>query len=105
MIVNEYLKYLVFVGVIAQIVGIADYVKDTIKGKNKPNKVTWLLWSIAPLIATFAAISNGVRLSVLPVFMAGFGPLLVLIASFINKNRIGNWKNLIICADCFPFWR
>lgn len=90
MIISEYLKYLVFVGAIAQLIGIVSYIKDTIRGNNKPNRVTWLLWSITPLIATFAAISNGVRLSVLPVFMAGFGPLLILIASFVNKKSY--WK-------------
>jgi len=83
-------KYLVFIGALAQFIGIASYIRETIKGKTKPNKVTWLLWSIAPLIATFATLSNGVKLSVIPVFMAGFGPLLVFISSFINKKSY--WK-------------
>ncbi|MGA3290847.1 MAG: hypothetical protein ABSD42_11485 [Candidatus Bathyarchaeia archaeon] len=41
------------------------------------------MWTIAPFIATVAAISNGVRWAVLPVFMSGFSPLLILIASFL----------------------
>ncbi|MNT52511.1 hypothetical protein D3C72_1895390 [compost metagenome] len=48
------------------------------------------MWSIAPLIATFAAISKGVTLAVIPVFMSGFGPLLVLIVSFFKKEAY--WK-------------
>jgi hypothetical protein len=80
------LQYLVFLGAAAQLLGILSYVKKTLKGENKPNRITWLMWSVAPLIATFAAITDGVGWSVLPVFMAGFGPLLVFIASFINKN-------------------
>lgn len=48
------------------------------------------MWSIAPLIATGAAFSDGVRLAVLPVFMAGFAPLLVFIASFASKKAY--WK-------------
>lgn len=87
---SQYLQYLVFIGVTAQFIGIASYIKETVKGNTKPNRITWLLWSIAPLIATFAALSNGVRLSVLPVFMAGFGPLLVFISSFVNKKSY--WK-------------
>lgn len=86
----QYLQYLVFLGAIAQLFGIASYIKETLKGKTKPNRVTWLLWTIAPLIATAAALSGGVRWSVLPVFMAGFGPLLVLLASFVNKKSY--WK-------------
>ncbi len=86
----RYLQYLVFVGALVQFIGITAYIRETIKGKNKPNKISWLLWSIAPLIATFAALSDGVKLSVVPVFMSGFGPLLVFIFSFVNKKSY--WK-------------
>jgi hypothetical protein len=83
-------QYLVFVGAIVQIAGIYVYIRQTLKGETKPNRVTWLMWSIAPLIATFAALSDGIRLAVLPVFMSGFAPLLVFIASFRNKQAY--WK-------------
>ena len=82
--------YLVFVGAIVQIAGIYVYIKQTLKGETKPNRVTWLMWSIAPLIGTVAAISDGVRLAILPVFMSGFAPLLVFIVSF--KNKKAYWK-------------
>ncbi len=84
------LQYLVLAGAAVQTVGIANYIKEIIWGGVKPNKVTWLMWSVAPLIATFAAFSDGVRWSALPVFMSGFGPLLVFIASFLNPNAY--WK-------------
>lgn len=84
------IQYLVIVGAIVQLYGVAFYIKETLRGYTKPNKVTWLLWSVAPLIATFAALSDGVRWSVLPVFMSGFGPLLILLASFVNKKSY--WK-------------
>lgn len=86
----HYLQYLIFIGVMAQLWGVVYYIKGMFIGDTKPNKVTWLMWSVAPLIATFAAISDGVRWSVLPVFMAGFGPLLVFIFSLINKKSY--WK-------------
>ncbi len=84
------LRYLVFVGAAAELIGISFYVKDTINGKTKPNRVTWLLWSVIPFIAVAAALADGVRWAVLPVFMAGFGPLLVFISSFINSQSY--WK-------------
>lgn len=84
------LKYIVFVGAIINIILTFSYIKEVAKGTIKPNKITWLMWSIAPLIATSAAITNGVGLSVLPVFMSGFTPLLVFIVSFFNKNSY--WK-------------
>lgn len=48
--------------------------------------MTWLMWSIAPLIGTAAALASGVTWATLPVFMAGFMPLLVFFASFVNPN-------------------
>ena len=48
------------------------------------------MWAVAPLIATFAALSKGVTWAVLPVFMAGFGPICVLTASFFTKRSY--WK-------------
>lgn len=56
----QYLQYLIFIGATAQLIGIASYIKGTIKGNTKPNRVTWLLWTIAPMIATVATLSGGV---------------------------------------------
>ncbi|MDP2933760.1 MAG: hypothetical protein Q8N81_06575, partial [bacterium] len=85
------LQYLVFVGVVVLFFfGILPYIRDTLKGKTKPNRVTWLMWSVAPLIGAIAAISNGVGWAVLPTFASGFFPLLVVAASFANKNSY--WK-------------
>ncbi|MBU2103851.1 hypothetical protein KKD81_01660 [Patescibacteria group bacterium] len=81
---------LLLLGVLVASVGIFSYIRDTVRGKVKPNKVTWLLWAIAPLIATAAAISDGVGWAVLPVFLSGFGPLLVFLFSFVNKESY--WK-------------
>ena len=83
-------EWIVFAGAGAQLLGISSYIKETLRGNTKPNKVTWLMWAIAPLIGSFAAFSDGVGLPALPVFMAGFGPLLVFIASFMNPKAY--WK-------------
>lgn len=84
------LQYLVLVGAFVNILGVISYIKDTLKGSTKPNRVTWLMWSIAPMIATVAALVEGVTWAVLPVFMAGFAPFLVFLASFVNKKSY--WK-------------
>ncbi|MBU1292816.1 hypothetical protein KJ819_01975 [Patescibacteria group bacterium] len=81
---------ILLIGVLVASIGIFSYIRDTVRGKVKPNRVTWLLWAIAPLIATAAAISDGVGWAVLPVFLSGFGPLLVFIFSFVNKDSY--WK-------------
>jgi len=84
------MKYLVFLGMIISLIGISSYIKEVLKGSVRPNRVSWLIWSIAPLIATFAALSSGVTLSVVPVFMSGFGPLLVFIICLFKKAAY--WK-------------
>lgn len=66
------------------------YIRSMFKHAVKPNRVSWGMWSVAPLIATAAAISNGVGWAVLPVFMSGFSPLLIFLASFVVKKAY--WK-------------
>jgi hypothetical protein len=83
-------QYLVLLGVIVQLYGVFSYIKDTLQGKTKPNRVSWFMWSLAPLIATAAGLSSGVRWAIIPVFMSGFGPLLVFIFTFFTKNSF--WK-------------
>jgi len=84
------LQYLVFVSAFAALLAAFTYIRSMFRGGAKPNRVTWLMWSIAPFIATAAAISNGVGWAVLPVFMAGFSPLLIFTFSFLTKKAY--WK-------------
>jgi hypothetical protein len=80
----------VYLGVLIQIIGGSSYILDTFKGRVKPNRVTWLLWALAPFIAFFAMISKGVGVESLATLIIGLIPLLVLIASFFNKTAI--WR-------------
>jgi len=82
----ENLFYLVFVGAAVQAAGTFHYLRDTLRGTTQPNRITFLLWAVSPLIAFAAALSDGVGWAILPVFMAGFGPLLIFLASFVNKK-------------------
>ncbi len=80
----------VFVGVLFNIIGGIGYLVGTLKGTTKPNRVTWLLWALAPLIAFSAQINQGVGIRALLTFMVGFNPLLIFLASFVNRNA--HWK-------------
>jgi hypothetical protein len=84
------LQYLVVLGALIQLVGVLSYIRGTLRGVTKPNRVTWLLWGVIPIIATVASLSDGVRWAALPVFMAGLGPLLVFAFSFANRHAY--WK-------------
>ncbi len=87
---SNLLPYLVLIGAGVQFLGGLSYVKATARGETKPNRMSWLMWAIAPFIGTAAALSDGVTWAALPVFMVGFMPLFVLIASFKNKDAY--WK-------------
>jgi hypothetical protein len=81
------------------LVGSSTYAWSTLKGHTKPNRVTWAIWAAAPLIAFAAQIGQGVGLSSLMTFMVGFGPLTVLLASFLNKDAYWEIKTLdIVCG-------
>ena len=78
----------VYLGAVIFAVGQAFYVVDTIRGRTRPNRVTWLMWAAAPLLAFAVETSDGVGLQSLMTFMVGFGPLVVFVASFVNKKAV-----------------
>ncbi|MBU1033768.1 hypothetical protein KKI22_02335 [Patescibacteria group bacterium] len=80
----------VILGAILSFCGGLNYLVATLKGRAKPNRVSWFLWTLAPMIAFAAEIDKGVGLTALMTFMTGFNPLLIVIASFINKKSY--WK-------------
>ncbi|MCX6794222.1 MAG: hypothetical protein NTY06_03935 [Candidatus Gottesmanbacteria bacterium] len=80
----------VIVGFILNLIGGASYFIDTIKGKIQPNRVTWFLWGLAPLIAFAAEVQEGVGLQSLMTLGVGLTPVFIFIASFYNKKSV--WK-------------
>lgn len=80
----------VILGAVILAIGSLSYLIDTLKGKVKPNRVTFFLWALAPLIAFAAEIKQGVGIQSLMTFMVGFSPLLIFLASFVNKKA--EWK-------------
>lgn len=80
----------VFLGLVLSMTGSVIYVREVLRGKVKPNRMTWILWAFAPMIAFSAQISEGAGLRSVQTFSAGFGPLLVVLTSFYNKKSY--WK-------------
>jgi hypothetical protein len=66
------------------------YVRSVLDGSARPNRVTWLLWAIAPLIAAAAQFASGVGISTLVILASGLLPLCVFAASFLNPSAY--WK-------------
>ena len=80
----------IIVGTLIAAAGTVVYLVNTLKGKIRPNRVSFLLWSVIPFIAFFAQIEQGVGLVALMTFSTGFLPFTVFIASFMNKQA--EWK-------------
>ncbi len=83
-------SHFVLLGAAFSIAGGGSYIISTLRGKTRPNRVTFALWALAPLVAFAAEIGKGVGLQSLMTFMVGFMPLMVLIASLANNKA--RWK-------------
>jgi hypothetical protein len=81
----------VFIGTAIASVGSIAYLIEVLRGRARPNRVSFFLWSINPLIVYFAQTSQGVCWqSSLLALSQGIFPFLILISSFVNKKS--EWK-------------
>jgi hypothetical protein len=77
-------------GAVINLVACLSYVRAILKGEATPNRVTWFLWAIVPLIAGAAQLRAGVGISTLVVLSVGAGPACVVLASFARGT--GSWR-------------
>lgn len=83
-------QQIIYLSVITSSLGIYSYLRDVVKGQTKPNLASWFIWFLAPMVAAIVGWKNGAGLSILPVFLAGFIPFLVIVFSVFNKDSY--WK-------------
>jgi hypothetical protein len=92
---SEQIIYLTF---LFYIPGYYLYLRDVIHGQNKPNLISWFFWMVGPMLGAFFQFKAGAGLSALPTFMAGFGPLVVVLFFIWHKNAY--WKLTIFDMSC-----
>ncbi len=80
----------VFLAISLNFFGASSYVVETLRGRTKPNRVTWFLWALAPLIAFFAELDEEVGVQALMTLMVGLMPALIFLASFVNEQS--SWQ-------------
>lgn len=89
----------VYLGSLITFIGGFSYLWSTLRGRVRPNRVSWLLWSLAPLIAFASQVQQGVGIQSLLTFTFGALPALVFIGSFFNKKSFWRIEKLdIICG-------
>ena len=84
-------EYFAIIGAIIGSLGGFYYLYETITGKAQPNRITWLLWGIFPMVIFVAQRAQGVEGLSWTSFVAGFTPLLIVAASFLNRKAY--WKS------------
>lgn len=94
-------EYFVYLSLVINSVAGLSYLMYTLQGKVKPNKVTWFLWGVIPMVAFAAQIKEGVGVQSLLTFSIGFIPLIIFAASFINKKAY--WKISRLDKACGAF--
>lgn len=86
------------------IYGISFYIRDTLRGKTKPNRVSWAMWAIAPLIGAGAAlVVHADPWTTFRTFLAGFLPLIVFVISFFNTKSYWQLTNFDKLCGIFSF--
>ena len=104
-------QLLVIVSVLLMVWGAYDYLRDTLGGKTKPNRVSWSLWALAPLISLGAAFDADADVwASIRVLVGGVVPAVIFLASFINKNsywRLGrfDWFCGGLSLAALVFWQ
>ena len=83
-------SHFVWLSALLNFVGSSRYAYQTIIGKTQPNRVTWFLWGVIPLVAFFAELGQNVGMQSLMTLAVGVGPLIVFTASMVNRH--GYWK-------------
>jgi len=92
---------IVYLSLIATAIGISFLIRDILIGKTRPNLVSWFFWALAPLVGVFLQLKAGAGLSVLPVFLAGFAPVIIFLLALTKKNYY--WKITLFDVFCGVF--
>lgn len=81
---------IIYIGVFINLICSLWYIRNIFYKNTKPNLVSFSIWAIAPFIGVYLQLKAGAGLSILGTFMAGLGPLLIVIFTLIKRNAL--WK-------------
>lgn len=94
-------EYFAVIGALIASIGGFVYLYATIRGVVQPNRISWLLWGIFPMLAFVAQRAQGVDNLSWVSFIAGALALLTVAASFFNKAAY--WKTAPVDYVCMVF--
>ena len=82
--------HFVLLGMALSLAGSFSYCRAMLRGRTRPNRVSWMLWALAPLVAFAAELSERVGLPSVLTLSVGVGPLCVFLCSF--AVRAARWR-------------
>jgi hypothetical protein len=77
------------------------YLLDILKGKTKPQRTTWFIWTVQGTIAFFSQVQLGAHWSLLFAGLNAAGNLAVFLLSL--KYGVGGWNRIDILALSIAF--
>ena len=78
---------LVIISTLLMLWGGYAYFRDTLAGRTKPNRVSWFLWALAPLVSFSAAFSVDADIwASVRVLVGGVVPAVIFLGSFANRK-------------------
>jgi hypothetical protein len=89
---------LAIVGGVFPFSGSLTYAYGTWRGRVVPNRVTWSLWTVIPIIVGVAEVTNGAGTASVFAFGAGIGPGVVLLASL--RRHASYWRLVPFDVGC-----
>lgn len=88
----------VYLAAALAVVGAFSYIRSTLAGVTRPNRVTWSLWGVEGILAFAVEIQQHVGLASIMTLMLGLVPCVVVVASFRNPH--GVWKIGVFDIAC-----
>lgn len=82
--------HFVYLAALLSIVGAYGYIRDTLRGRTSPNRITWSLWGLEGVVAFVIEIQQRVGMASITTLMLGLVPCAVVVASFRNSHAV--WK-------------
>src|SRR3989442_12518333 len=89
------------IGAIFTLLGNIGYAIDTYRGRTQPNRVSWTIWVLPPLVILAAEVHQRVGLESVLTFAVALGSLAVLIASFHNRPGHSRLVAPDLCCAAF----
>lgn len=78
--------WLVYVAAVVGVAGIVPYVRDTLRGRTFPHRVTWSLWAFIPLVTLAVQFDEHVGIQKVVTASYVIVPATVVIASFAARR-------------------